>query len=128
MFLCAMTLASCATSTSASSGSASTTSVPTDPRTITVTQAGNGHTYSLHSGDRLSILLAEAPGYTWTEPASSDDGLLQRTLGGPGIAASATFVARKVGHAVVTATDNPNCYPQCLISSRQFEVSVSVTG
>lgn len=97
-------------------------------RTVTVTQADNGRSYSLHKGDRLRLKLAGQPGFTWTEPASSDPGVLRRTEGSSGRNAGADFLAVSTGTAMVTASDNPNCYPLCQIAVRPFQVDVSVTG
>ena len=97
-------------------------------RTITVTQADSGRSYTLHKNDHLVVRLSGPSFYTWTEPASSDQSVLQRTKGSSGSSATGTFVARAKGKAQVTAIDNPNCYPQCLAPSRLFEVNVSVVG
>ncbi len=98
----------------------------TPSRMITVTQADSGRSYALHRGDRLVVQLLGPSAYTWTEPASSDQAVLQRTAGSSASAATATFVAKAKGKAEVTATDNPNCYPRCLAPSRLFVVRVSV--
>jgi len=42
--------------------------------------------------------------------------------------ASATFIALAIGQVEVTATDNPNCYPECLAPSRLVQVTVSVVN
>jgi hypothetical protein len=93
-----------------------------------VTQADSGHSYALHTGDLLVVQLSGPSIYTWTEPSSSDPLVLQRTGGSSGATANATFVVSGKGMVNVTATDNPNCYPQCLSPSRLFEVTVSVGG
>lgn len=100
----------------------------TSSRTITVTQADSGHSYTLYRNDRLIVKLSGPSFYTWTEPASSDQSVLHRTEGSSGSKATGTFVVQEKGKAEVTAIDNPNCYPQCLPPSRLFEVSVSVVG
>lgn len=96
--------------------------------TITVTQADSGHSYVLHIGDHLVVQLSGPSNYTWTEPTSSDHAVLNPTGGSSGANASADFLAVAMGTAKVMATDNPNCYPQCLAPSRLFEVSVSAVG
>ncbi len=98
----------------------------TSSRTITVTQADSGRSYTVRVGDRLVVQLSGPSIYTWTEPVSSDQAVLRRTWGTSGSEATATFVAEAKGEVKVTATDNPNCYPQCLAPSLLFVVSVSV--
>lgn len=97
-------------------------------RTITVTQADGGHSYQLRKGDRLNVQLSGSSMYTWTEPNSSDNTVLERFVGSSGVTGRAAFLAFARGKVKVTATDSPNCYPQCLAPSRLFEVSVSVLG
>ena len=116
-----------------STGTTPTTSLITtipasSSRTITVNQADSGHSYTLHKGDQLLVQLSGPSIYTWTEPVSSNQDVLQRTEGSPGTTANATFLAVAVGNVNVTSTDNPNCYPQCLAPSRLFRVGVTVDG
>jgi hypothetical protein len=100
----------------------------TASRTVTVTGADSGRSIALHRGDRLIAQLSGPSPYTWTEPISSNQAVLQRTAGSSGSTATATFVVRAKGKVQVTAIDNPDCYPQCLPPSRVFEVGVSVGG
>ncbi len=104
------------------------TIAPPSPGTITVTQADSGRSYALHLGDHLVVQLSGPSNYTWTEPTSSDQAVLQSTGGSSGASASAGFLAAAIGAVKVTATDNPNCYPQCLAPSHVFDVNVSVVG
>lgn len=97
-------------------------------RTITVTQADGGRSYALRVGDRLVVQLSGPSVYTWTEPVSSDQAVLQPTGGSSGSAATATFVAKTEGNAKVTAIGSPKCFPRCLAPSRLFVVRVSVAG
>ena len=101
---------------------------PIPSQTIAVTEADSGRSYTLHRGDQLDVELSGPSSYTWTKPTSSDQGALQPVPTSSGSTASASFVAVRPGEATVTATDDPNCYPECLAPSRLFEVSVSVTG
>ena len=101
-----------------------TGSVPS-PETVTVTEGDSGKSVSLHKGDGLDVELSGPSNYTWTMPVSSDSGILQQVSAK---AVSASFLAIGTGMATVRATDNPNCYPQCLAPSRVFQVSVTVTG
>jgi hypothetical protein len=96
------------------------------PRTIVVTEADSGSRYRLHLGDHLIVRLAGPSIYTWTEPESSKSAVLRRTVGASGSTATAAFAARATGRAKVTATDNPNCYPQCLPPSFLFYIGVTV--
>jgi len=96
------------------------------PRSNTITQADNGRSISLHVGGHLFIELAGPEISTWTKPISSNGAVLARSVGTSGTMATATFVAISAGNVRVTAIDNPNCYPQCLIPSRLFVLTVSV--
>lgn len=98
------------------------------PRTLSVTEADSGHSYTLHVGDRLVVQLSGPSIYTWTESVSSNPAVLARSRGSSGATTTAIFVASAKGRARVTATDNPNCYPQCLPPSRLFVVTVTVLG
>ena len=93
-----------------------------------MTEADDGRSLTLHKDDRLDVRLAGLSAFTWTEPASSDPDVLLRQTGASGRNARANFLAVSHGKATVSAVDNPNCYPLCLIASRAFSVDVSVTG
>src|SRR5207249_2556889 len=73
-----------------------TTSPAGQPRTVTVTDADSGKSYTLHKGDRLAVQLDSSP-YEWTEPVSSNDGVLHRTGGSSGANATGTFSATAQG-------------------------------
>jgi hypothetical protein len=107
-------------------GTAPATLPSRSPRTITVTQADSGHRYRIHEKDRLVVNLYGPSIYTWTEPSSSNEAVLQRTSGTSGSTATATFIAMEKGRVDVSAVDNPNCYPQCLPPSRLFHVIVTI--
>jgi hypothetical protein len=96
------------------------------PRSITVTQADSGRRYTVHKGARLFIQLIGPANFTWSEPVSSRETVLERSQGSSGDIATATFVARSAGQVRVTAIDNPNCYPQCLAPSLLFALTISV--
>jgi hypothetical protein len=100
----------------------------TASRTILVTQADNGHTYRLHKGDGLQVQLSGLSGVIWTEPASSNQGVLERTGGSSGATATGTFVARSDGKAQVTALGTPNCSGACPTYIVEFHVNVVVVG
>ena len=98
------------------------------PRSITVTQADSGNSYSLPENADLFIQLIGPATYTWSEPVSSNGTVRGRLAGSSGNIATATFVGKSTGQVRVTAIDNPNCYPQCLAPSRLFVLTVSVVG
>ncbi len=100
----------------------------TPPRTIDVTQADSGRSFSLTRGDRLVVQLSGPAIYTWTEPVSSNPAVLKRTVDSSANPALTTFIAEKIGKARVTAVGNPKCYPQCLMPSRLFTIIASVVG
>jgi hypothetical protein len=95
----------------------------TASRTITVTLADSGHNYRLHRGDLLDVQLTGSSGVIWTEPASSNQAVLQRTGGSSG---TGTFVAGSHGKAQVTALGTPNCSEVCPTYIVEFQVNVSV--
>lgn len=105
----------------------SLTAVISSP-TVRVTQGDSGQSYVLHRGTLLVVQLSGPTIYTWTEPASSNSAVLQRTGGSSGNAVTATFVAEAKGAARVTAFDNPNCYPLCLPPTQLFTLNVSVVN
>jgi hypothetical protein len=101
-------------------------------RVVSVTAANSGESFALRVGDQLVVQLTGPSLYTWTEPATSDATVLERTQGTSGATATGTFTAVAPGRARVTAAGNPACYPMCLqpslMPSRLFEVTVTVTS
>jgi len=97
-------------------------------RTVVVTQAQSGTSVVVHIGERLSVILSGPTNYTWSDPVTSDQSVLERLSDESGAVASATFVGVAAGQVRVTAIDNPNCYPGCLAPSRLFTLSVTVTN
>jgi hypothetical protein len=96
-------------------------------RTIMVTEADNGHRYHLHKGDGLDVQLSgPSSSVIWTEPASSNQAVLQRTGGSSGATATGTFKAIAKGKVQVTATGTFTCTPPCPGPIMLFEVTVSV--
>lgn len=97
--------------------------------TITVTFADNGHNYKLSKGSQFDVQLSTPSGLIWTEPASSNQAVFQRTGGSSGTTAMATFTAVAKGKAKVTATGSPNCSGGgCPLFLLLFQVTVSVVG
>lgn len=102
---------------------------PAKRHTITLTLADNGHSYRLHKGDIVDVQLSGSPDFTWAEPGSSNQTVLERTGGSSGATATATFVAIKKGKVEVTATASPNCSGEiCPALMLGFQVFVSVVG
>lgn len=98
-------------------------------KTITVTEADEGHHYTLHKGGSLIVELSD-PNLTWTEPTSSNQAVLERTSGLSGSTAKATFLAVSSGNATVNAMGYPNCSPTvgCPEYILEFMVSVTVSS
>lgn len=98
--------------------------------TITVTLADNLHSYRLPKGEGLDVRLSGRSSFTWTEPESSNQAVLQRTGGSSGTTATATFLAVKEGRAEVTSVGSFICSEAgvCLPLSVVFQVTVSVVG
>ena len=104
------------------------TPVPPNATRVTLTEADSGRSISVHGGTTIVVGLAGSPSYAWTEPATSNAGVVARVSGAVNAdgSATATFDATAPGSADLTATDNPRCYPQCLPPSRLWRVAVTV--
>lgn len=98
------------------------------PRTINVTQADSGRTYSLTRGTRLVVELSGPTIYTWTAPVSSNPSVVKRLASSSSNATLTTFVAQMKGESRITAVGNPTCYPQCLMASRLFTITATVVS
>jgi len=96
-------------------------------KTITVTEADEGHHYTLHRGDSLVVELSGLD-LTWTEPSSSNQAVLERTSGSSGTTAKATLLAASSGNATVNAMGYPNCSPLggCPQYILEFMVNITV--
>ena len=95
--------------------------------TVTVTEAQRGHDFIIHVGSHFVLNLAGSSIYSWSSPASSNEAVLRidsAALSSGNV--HAVFSAITIGAARVTASENPNCYPQCLMPSRLFQVNVTV--
>ncbi len=100
--------------------------VAASTRSLRLGLADGGGWYALVVGGRLAVTLEGSAVYRWTVPASSRPDLLGVVAGSSGSTATGTLVARSPGTAIVTATGTPACYPQCLLPSRLFRVTVTV--
>jgi hypothetical protein len=95
------------------------------PRNVTVTLADSGRPYALVVGDLLTVRLLASP-LVWTTAVSSDTRVLTALPEMNPVAGLYVFSALAPGTARVTAVGNPACYPQCLMASRLFFVTVTV--
>lgn len=100
---------------------------PAPSGSLTVTLADNGHTITLHPGDRFLLQLGE--GWTWN--VSVDSPAVVSRL--PNIlvvrGAQGIYLAHQPGQATLTAVGDPLCRqsnPPCAIPSRAFRVTIVV--
>ena len=84
------------------------------------TEAQSGEHVTLRVGQYLMLRLNEAV-YRWSAVRSSNSNVLVKGSSPP-----VTFLALAVGTATLRATGTPQCYPQCLLPSRLFELTVTV--
>ena len=92
---------------------------------VTATLADSGSHYAIGVGDRLTIRLVATP-LVWTTALSSDSKVLVALPETNPVGGLFVFRAVAPGTARITSVGNPSCYPQCMIASRQFVVTVSV--
>ena len=102
-----------------------TSFVITRPRSVTVTVADSGRHYVLSVGDLLTVRLLALP-LVWTIAVSSDPRVLTSLSEMNPVAGLFVLRALAPGTARVSAVGNPACYPQCLMASRLFFVTVTV--
>jgi hypothetical protein len=104
---------------------ATTSFVLTRPRNVTVTVADSGHHYDLVVGDLLTVRLLSSP-LIWGTAGSTDSRVLIALSAMNPVSGLFVFRALAPGTARVSAVGNPGCYPQCLMPSRLFFVTVTV--
>jgi hypothetical protein len=104
---------------------AATSFVLTRPRSVTVTLGDSGRHYVLGAGGLLTVRLFSSP-LVWTTAVSSDTQVLVSVPEMNPVAGLSVFRAVATGTARVSAVGNPDCYPQCLMPSRLFFVTVTV--
>ena len=102
-----------------------TSFVLTRPRNVTVTLADSGHHYVLAVGDLLTVRLLASP-LVWTTAVSSNPRVLISLPEMNPVAGLFVFRAHAPGTARDSSVGNPACYPQCLMPSRLFFVTVTV--
>lgn len=88
------------------------------PRVITGVQSGTHVT--LRAGDYVLFRPNESI-YRWSAVRSSNPKVLVTSASSP-----VRFWALSVGTATLRATGTPKCYPQCLVPSRLFQLTVTV--
>jgi predicted secreted protein len=143
LLLAIYTLAGCgsvarpAAPTSPSVSPAATTTTTRNPAgtpAAALTEADSGRTVQLQKGQRISVTLHEAPGYTpWSRLATSDGGVLlpvvdTRAAAARGITLG-SFLAMAPGSARVTSSATQDC-PQgstCSGPAQAWTVTVQVT-
>jgi hypothetical protein len=91
--------------------------VPVAQPTIQLGPADNGTTRTLPAGTTILVQLPGVARNRWTVPSSSNGEVVQRIGGATGEDGSsqATFVAVAPGQALLTAIDNPFCFPVCAL-------------
>lgn len=97
--------------------------------TVTLSDSSDGTSITVHAGTTIVVDLAASSSYRWTEPDTSNAGVLRRSSGSTGAdgSATATFDAVSPGSADLSAVDNPDCLPQgCRPPSRLWRVTVTV--
>ncbi|NNN01257.1 MAG: hypothetical protein HKL86_05425 [Acidimicrobiaceae bacterium] len=104
---------------------ANTTIVLGRSRNVTVNLSDSGHHYVLFGGALLTVHLL-GTGLVWTDVVSSNPRVLVALPELNPVGEIFVFRARAPGSARVSAVGNPSCYPQCLMASRLFFVTVSV--
>jgi hypothetical protein len=102
-----------------------TSIVLTRPGGVTVTLADSGRHFVLAVSNLLNVRLLASP-LVWTTAVSSDPRVLISLPEMNPVAGLFAFRALTPGTAQVSVVGNPVCYPQCLMPSRLFFVTVTV--
>ncbi len=93
---------------------------------VTVTLAGANRRYTLGLGAQLAVRLPVTGLLRWTSAQSSDPAVVALVVPASSVPGVTVFRALHRGVARISATGNPVCYPQCLMPSRLFSVTVVV--
>jgi hypothetical protein len=102
-----------------------TSFVLTRSRSLTITLADSGRHYVLAVGNLMTVRLLASP-LVWTTAVSSDPRVLISLPEMNSVAGLFVIRALAPGTAHVSAAGNPACYPQCLMASLLFFVTVTV--
>ena len=83
--------------------------------TVTLSEKDYGTTKVVAAGTTIAVQLRGVANFRWTVPSASDNQVVRQTAGSQGSDGSATarFLAVAAGRAVLSAIDNPNCFPIC---------------
>jgi hypothetical protein len=95
---------------------------------MVLTEKDSGRTVTVHAGTRIDVQLAGSGPMTWTVPRSSHGTIVTQIGGGQDGkgGAAAGFRASRNGKADLSATQDPNCRPQCMMPSRLWVVHIVV--
>lgn len=88
---------------------------------LVLSDAQSGDHVTLRVGQSVAIRLTDSI-YRWSVPQSSNANVVVSSATSP-----FKFVARRLGTAAIRATGTPKCYPRCLLPSRLFLLTVTVT-
>ena len=92
--------------------------------TVVADLSDNARRLVLARGATLVVRLAPRGLYAWSSATASARLGTRLSLGGTSVLAD--FVGRESGGATVRATATPTCYPQCLMPSQLYRLSVTV--
>ncbi|MET9611101.1 hypothetical protein ABZZ17_39505 [Streptomyces sp. NPDC006512] len=131
----ALTATTAATSLAAPTAShTSHTSHTSILRTVTLTNADNGRTFTVAAGDDIRVRLTGGPAqgltWAWSVPVAGDPGVLRRTQGAqaPNGDATAVFSATEEGESIIAAS--ARCVPAtgspCPPSVQRWSVTIDV--
>jgi len=113
----------------------SPTPSPTVPPVISITEADQGRTLQIVTGQEIDVVLHGQPGpLVWHSLRSSDPSVLAPEVNSAATAMQGVllgaFRALKPGHAQITAVSGPICPPGAMcpmVAERLFVVDVIVT-
>lgn len=97
----------------------------TRPRNVTVTLVDSGGHYDLAVGELLTVRLS-ASTLVWSAAVSSDPHVMISIPETNPVAGLFVFRAGALGSTRISSVGNPACYPQCLMPSQLFFVTVTV--
>ena len=83
--------------------------------TVTLSEKDYGTTKVVAAGTTITVQLRGVANFRWTVPSASDNKVVRQTAGSQRSDGSATarFLTVAPGRAVLSAIDNPNCFPIC---------------
>jgi hypothetical protein len=98
-------------------GATGTRSASAAESTLELGPNDNGSIRTVSTGTAIVVRLPGVARFRWTVPNSSNSGVVRLVAGSGGTDGSsqATFAAVATGEAVLTAIDNPFCFPVCAL-------------